>query len=157
VRPPNLKVGVFVTFRSRCNKWFSIRHVWPLPRRMGVSLYSPFPGAALLCRWLLSQKGLLRDFATAKSRQTSAHAHNTLCDQLPLGNIAGLLGMNVGGVPGLTNPNAFAAVVISMIILTALERWFFKRGGWFDWDKTWLETLAAAHHTNNKSQLASSK
>ena len=51
---------------------------------------------------------------------------------LPLGIIAGLLGMNVGGVPGLTNPNGFAAVVISMIILTAVELWFFKRGGWFD-------------------------
>jgi zinc transporter len=51
---------------------------------------------------------------------------------LPLGIIAGLLGMNVGGVPGRTNPNAFAAVVISMIIHTAVELWFFKRGGWFD-------------------------
>jgi zinc transporter len=51
---------------------------------------------------------------------------------LPLGIIAGLLGMNVGGVPGLTNPNAFACVVISMVILTAVELWFFKRGGWFD-------------------------
>ena len=51
---------------------------------------------------------------------------------LPLGIIAGLLGMNVGGVPGLTNPNAFAAVVVSMIVLTAVELWFFKRGGWFD-------------------------
>jgi zinc transporter len=51
---------------------------------------------------------------------------------LPLGLIAGLLGMNVGGVPGLTNPNGFAAVAISMIILMAVELWFFKRGGWFD-------------------------
>ena len=51
---------------------------------------------------------------------------------LPLGLIAGLLGMNVGGVPGLTSPNGFAVVVISMIILTAVELWFFKRGGWFD-------------------------
>lgn len=51
---------------------------------------------------------------------------------LPLGIIAGLLGMNVGGVPGLTNPNAFAGVVISMIILTAVELWFFKRGGWLE-------------------------
>jgi zinc transporter len=51
---------------------------------------------------------------------------------LPLGLIAGLLGMNVGGVPGLTNPNGFAAVVISMIILMIIELWFFKRGGWFD-------------------------
>jgi zinc transporter len=51
---------------------------------------------------------------------------------LPLGLIAGLLGMNVGGVPGLTNPNGFAAVVVSMTIITAVELWFFKRGGWFD-------------------------
>jgi len=34
--------------------------------------------------------------------------------------------------PGLTDPYAFAAVLISMIILTAIELWFFKRGGWFD-------------------------
>jgi len=50
---------------------------------------------------------------------------------LPLGLIAGLLGMNVGGVPGLSNPNGFIIVVISMIALTAVELWFFKRGGWF--------------------------
>ena len=51
---------------------------------------------------------------------------------LPLGIIAGLLGMNVGGVPGLTNPYGFTVVVISMIIITTVELWFFKRGGWFD-------------------------
>lgn len=51
---------------------------------------------------------------------------------LPLGLIAGLLGMNVGGVPGLSDQNGFAIVVISMIILTVAELWFFKRGGWFD-------------------------
>jgi len=51
---------------------------------------------------------------------------------LPLGLIAGLLGMNVGGVPGLTSPNGFTVVVILMVILTAVELWFFKRGGWFD-------------------------
>jgi Mg2+ and Co2+ transporter CorA len=51
---------------------------------------------------------------------------------LPLGLIAGLLGMNVGGVPGLADQNGFAIVVISMIALTLAELWFFKRGGWFD-------------------------
>ena len=51
---------------------------------------------------------------------------------LPLGIIAGLLGMNVGGVPGLTNPYGFTVVFISMIIITTVELWFFKRGGWFD-------------------------
>lgn len=51
---------------------------------------------------------------------------------LPLGLIAGLLGMNVGGVPGLTNPNGFAVVVVSMMILMAVELWYFERSGWFD-------------------------
>ena len=51
---------------------------------------------------------------------------------LPLGLIAGLLGMNVGGVPGLTNPNGFVVVIISMIVLTAVELLFFWRGGWFE-------------------------
>jgi zinc transporter len=51
---------------------------------------------------------------------------------LPLGLIAGLLGMNVGGVPGLTNSNGFVVVVILMMILTAVELGFFWRGGWFD-------------------------
>jgi zinc transporter len=51
---------------------------------------------------------------------------------LPLGLIAGLLGMNVGGVPGLTTSNGFVVVVILMIILTTVELGFFWRGGWFD-------------------------
>ncbi len=51
---------------------------------------------------------------------------------LPLGIIADLLGMIVGGVPWrLTNLNAFAAVVVSMIVLTAVELvlqtgWLFR-------------------------------
>jgi magnesium transporter len=51
---------------------------------------------------------------------------------LPLGLIAGLLGMNVGGVPGTTLPYGFIVVVLSMALITALEFWYFKRKGWFD-------------------------
>jgi zinc transporter len=51
---------------------------------------------------------------------------------LPLGLIAGLLGMNIGGVPGLTSSNGFIEVVILMAVLTAIELMIFWRGGWFD-------------------------
>jgi Mg2+ and Co2+ transporter CorA len=51
---------------------------------------------------------------------------------LPLGLIAGLLGMNVGGVPGTTAPYGFLVVVVLMAAITALEFWYFRRKGWFD-------------------------
>jgi magnesium transporter len=51
---------------------------------------------------------------------------------LPLGLIAGLLGMNVGGVPGTTSGLGFAIVVVIMIIIIAIQYVFFKRNGWFD-------------------------
>ena len=51
---------------------------------------------------------------------------------LPLGLIAGLLGMNVGGVPWINFSFGFVVVIILMIIITAAELWFFKRKGRFD-------------------------
>jgi Mg2+ and Co2+ transporter CorA len=51
---------------------------------------------------------------------------------LPFGLIAGLLGMNVGGVPGLQNPYGFIIVLILMVTIAAAELWYFKRKGWFD-------------------------
>jgi len=51
---------------------------------------------------------------------------------LPLGLVAGLLGMNVGGVPGLENPNGFMIVLGVMVVITLLEYAFFKWQGWFD-------------------------
>jgi Mg2+ and Co2+ transporter CorA len=50
---------------------------------------------------------------------------------LPLGLIAGLLGMNVGGVPGTTDSSGFLIVVGVMISLTLIEFLFFKWNGWF--------------------------
>jgi Mg2+ and Co2+ transporter CorA len=51
---------------------------------------------------------------------------------LPLGLIAGLLGMNVGGVPGINFSYGFITVIALMIVIAAAELWYFKRKGWFD-------------------------
>lgn len=51
---------------------------------------------------------------------------------LPLGLAAGLLGMNVGGVPGIDVPAAFAVVVALMAAIAVAQYWFFRRKGWFE-------------------------
>jgi magnesium/cobalt transport protein CorA len=51
---------------------------------------------------------------------------------LPFSLIAGLLGMNVGGLPGLQDPQGFVIVIILMAVIGAVELWFFKRKGWLD-------------------------
>jgi magnesium transporter len=51
---------------------------------------------------------------------------------LPLGLVAGLLGMNVGGLPGTSVWFGFLLVVILMVVIFLVEYWYFKRKGWFD-------------------------
>ena len=51
---------------------------------------------------------------------------------LPLGLIAGLLGMNVGGLPGTSFRFGFLIVVLVMAVIGMLQYWYFKRNGWFD-------------------------
>ena len=51
---------------------------------------------------------------------------------LPLGLVAGLLGMNVGGMPGTNAPTSFFVVVALMIVIVLAQYWYFKRKGWFD-------------------------
>jgi zinc transporter len=51
---------------------------------------------------------------------------------LPLGLVAGLLGMNVGGVPGTSVWFGFLIVVVLMVVIFLIEYWYFKRKGWFD-------------------------
>ena len=51
---------------------------------------------------------------------------------LPLGLIAGLLGMNVGGLPGTNTSYGFLIVIALMVVIVAVELWYFKRKGWFD-------------------------
>jgi Mg2+ and Co2+ transporter CorA len=51
---------------------------------------------------------------------------------LPLGLLAGLLGMNVGGVPGTKTPSGFIIVIVLMVLIILVEAWYFTRKGWFD-------------------------
>jgi magnesium transporter len=51
---------------------------------------------------------------------------------LPLGLIAGLLGMNVGGVPWINFSLGFIFVIMVMVLIAAGELWYFKKRGWFD-------------------------
>jgi Mg2+ and Co2+ transporter CorA len=51
---------------------------------------------------------------------------------LPFGLIAGLLGMNVGGLPWLDNPNGFWIVIAILLAIALGELWYFKKSGWFD-------------------------
>jgi Mg2+ and Co2+ transporter CorA len=51
---------------------------------------------------------------------------------LPFSLIAGLLGMNVGGLPVTQDPQGFIIVIILMAVIGAVELWYFKRKGWLD-------------------------
>ncbi|MDH5258128.1 MAG: zinc transporter ZntB [Gammaproteobacteria bacterium] len=50
---------------------------------------------------------------------------------LPLGFLTGLLGVNVGGIPGAENSLGFVLVTIMLVILVVLQIWIFKRQRWF--------------------------
>jgi Mg2+ and Co2+ transporters len=50
---------------------------------------------------------------------------------LPLTFLSGLFGMNVGGMPGLQNPWAFAYVALFSVLLTAGLLIWFKKSRWF--------------------------
>ncbi len=49
---------------------------------------------------------------------------------LPLGFLTGLLGINVGGIPGAENPGSFGIFVVGLVVLVALELWYFRRRRW---------------------------
>lgn len=51
---------------------------------------------------------------------------------LPLGLVTGLLGINVGGIPGAENPNAFWAVVLILLGLGISLYLLARRWGMFD-------------------------
>jgi zinc transporter len=48
---------------------------------------------------------------------------------LPLGLLTGLLGVNVGGIPGANDPWAFAVVCVILLLVGAVELWIFKKIG----------------------------
>ena len=51
---------------------------------------------------------------------------------LPFSIIAGLLGMNVGGLPATQDPQGFIIVIILMAVIGVVELCYFKRKGWMD-------------------------
>ena len=95
-------------------------------------------------QWTRYVEGLeaLRDRATVtydllKSRQADVMNRRMLVLSvvtavfLPLGLITGLLGVNVGGIPGASSEGAFVAVCVLMLCVGALEAWAFKRMKWW--------------------------
>jgi len=50
---------------------------------------------------------------------------------LPLGLLAGMLGMNVGGVPGIESALAFWWVTAGLTAAGVAMAWLFRRAGWF--------------------------
>jgi len=51
---------------------------------------------------------------------------------LPFGLIAGLLGMNVGGLPATQDPQGFLIVIAMMLGIGAVELLYFYRKGWLE-------------------------
>jgi zinc transporter len=49
---------------------------------------------------------------------------------LPLGFLTGLLGINVGGIPGADEPFAFWLFIAILIGIVALQVWLFRRWKW---------------------------
>jgi zinc transporter len=49
---------------------------------------------------------------------------------LPLGFFTGLLGVNVGGIPGAENPWAFLIFILLMVLIVVFQLWFFWRKKW---------------------------
>jgi zinc transporter len=50
---------------------------------------------------------------------------------LPLGTLTGLLGINVGGIPGAEHPLGFPVFVILLVLIVAIEFVWFRRKKWF--------------------------
>lgn len=50
---------------------------------------------------------------------------------LPLGFLTGLLGINVGGIPGAGNNDAFGIFIALLTVIIALQWWIFKKKKWF--------------------------
>lgn len=49
---------------------------------------------------------------------------------LPLGFLTGLLGINVGGIPGAENSSAFAIFIVILFVLVFFQLLIFKRNKW---------------------------
>ncbi len=73
------------------------------------------------------------ELASAQAEQTNRHAyHLTVIAALflPPSFIAGLLGMNLGGMPGQEAPWAFAAMIAAMVLMGLAEIWLLRKLKW---------------------------
>jgi len=50
---------------------------------------------------------------------------------LPLGFLTGLLGINIGGIPGADEPYAFMTFIAILVVITAAQYWVFRKMKWF--------------------------
>ena len=50
---------------------------------------------------------------------------------LPLGFLTGLLGVNIGGIPGADNPWAFSIFIVILFIIVGFQIWLFRLKKWF--------------------------
>lgn len=50
---------------------------------------------------------------------------------LPLGFLTGLLGINVGGIPGAENSHSFVIFTLLLVGVVAIQIWIFKKKKWF--------------------------
>jgi Mg2+ and Co2+ transporter CorA len=83
----------------------------------------------------VSVKDLYNDYQAAASERVDKRLRLlTIVSAitLPLGLLAGLLGMNVGGVPGTTSSSGFIIVTGLMLLVVIVEYWYFRHKGWFD-------------------------
>jgi zinc transporter len=50
---------------------------------------------------------------------------------LPLGFLTGLLGINLGGIPGAQSPFGFMTFSLLMLVIAGLQLWIFTKKRWF--------------------------
>ena len=50
---------------------------------------------------------------------------------LPLGFLTGLLGINVGGIPGAESPYGFVVFTLLLLVIVGIQLWYFIRKRWF--------------------------
>ena len=50
---------------------------------------------------------------------------------LPLGFLTGLLGINIGGIPGAENPQAFVVICGMLALVVGLQIVIFQKMCWF--------------------------
>jgi zinc transporter len=50
---------------------------------------------------------------------------------LPLGFLTGLLGINIGGMPGAGSPDAFWVFLLMLVVLVAFQFWLLRKLKWF--------------------------